>query len=293
MAAGMPLPPFQLKNIDERGGKMLKHVFCLAMSCAAAFAVDGVHLNDQATVASSGGFPYAIGAPGSYRLSSNLSAKNTTAIVITAPEVTLDLNGFIITCVSCSGVPGIVSTGPMTSILNGTVTRFAGTAGKPIGIYFQATDGPQGGSRVDRVTVNGNGTGIQSDRGDLTVTECTASGNSTAGIYSAGNLTVRNSTASNNGLVGIVLNTGLVSGNLIVGNGNAVAGGLRGGIQANSAMITNNLIANRVFGVYNGTALVTGVAIGMNTFSGTSIIATANILTLGNNVCTATPGFLC
>jgi hypothetical protein len=272
---------------------MFKQMFCLAMSCAAAFAVDGVHLIDQGAVASSGGFPYSIASPGSYRLSSNLTATSTTAIVISAPDVMLDLNGFTIACTNCSGVPGIVSTGPMTTILNGTVTRFAGSAGKPIGIYFQGTDGPQGGSRVEHVTVNGNGTGIQSDRGDLTVSDSTATGNSTAGIYSAGNLTVRNSTASNNGLVGIVLNTGLVTGNLIVGNGNAVAGGLRGGVQANSAMITNNLIANQTFGVYTGNVVGTGVAIGMNTFSGTSIIATAGVVTLGNNVCTASPAFLC
>lgn len=259
-----------------------------------AFAVDGVHLIDQSTVLASGGFPYTITAPGSYRLSGNLVAANTTAIVISTSDVTLDLNGFTVFCISCSGVPGIVSTGSANSIVNGIVTRFGGTAGKPFGIYFQSTDGPQTSSRVDRVTANNNGNGIQCDRGDLTVSNSTASGNTSVGIYSGGNLTVTQSTASTNGLAGIVMNNGVVSGSMIFSNGHAVAGGLRGGIQANSAMITNNLIANNPFGVYAGSnSLALGIAIGMNTFTGNGIVGTAPVLSLGNNACTGSPGTLC
>jgi hypothetical protein len=70
-----------------------------------AEAVDGVVLIDQ-NRASAGnitpgdlpGFPVTISRPGSYRLSGNLDVANpdTTAIEITANNVTLDLNGFTI-----------------------------------------------------------------------------------------------------------------------------------------------------------------------------------------------------
>ena len=69
-----------------------------------AFAVDGVTLINQATVAAAGGFPYVISQPGSYKLSGNLVVPNTAAyaMTITASNVTLDLNGFTISCASCT-----------------------------------------------------------------------------------------------------------------------------------------------------------------------------------------------
>jgi hypothetical protein len=71
------------------------------LSSMAAHAVDGVTLIDQAVVAASGGFPYEIKQPGSYRLSGNLVVSanvNSLAdgIHILADAVTLDLNGFSI-----------------------------------------------------------------------------------------------------------------------------------------------------------------------------------------------------
>ena len=69
------------------------------------FAVDGIVLIDQSHALAGGitpgdaaGFPVTISQPGSYRLSGNLIVPdmNTTAIVITADGVTLDLNGFSI-----------------------------------------------------------------------------------------------------------------------------------------------------------------------------------------------------
>jgi hypothetical protein len=62
-----------------------------------AGAADGVVLIDQAMVTASGGFPYVIKKPGSYRLDGNLSVTASDAIHIQSDDVTLDLAGFSIT----------------------------------------------------------------------------------------------------------------------------------------------------------------------------------------------------
>jgi len=97
------------------------------------FAVDGVILINQATVESSGGFPYRITQPGSYKLSGNLVAPlDQSAILITASYVTLDLDGFNVTCtfdthlhnefINCIGDGGQGLGAPYASVRNGTVT---------------------------------------------------------------------------------------------------------------------------------------------------------------------------
>ena len=72
---------------------------------ALAMAVDGTKLIDHAKALAGGvtpgdapGYPVTISQPGSYRLSSNLTVPNanTTAIEISADDVTVDLNGFAI-----------------------------------------------------------------------------------------------------------------------------------------------------------------------------------------------------
>jgi hypothetical protein len=67
-------------------------VLAVLIGCIPAFAVDGVVLINQATVASAGGLPFQITQPGSYRLSGDLTVPdgNTTAIKITADHVTVD-----------------------------------------------------------------------------------------------------------------------------------------------------------------------------------------------------------
>jgi len=75
-----------------------------ALAAAPALAVDGVLEINQACVTTGcftgdgPGFPVEIANPGSYRLTSNLTVPDddTTAIVLQARFVTLDLNGFTI-----------------------------------------------------------------------------------------------------------------------------------------------------------------------------------------------------
>src|SRR5215831_17667935 len=93
-----------------------------------AFAVDGTTLINQATVMSAGRFPYRITQPGSYRLSSNLIVTYTTgipqAVIISADNVTLDLNGFSISssgCAQANSAYSVVTGSLNTAILNGTI----------------------------------------------------------------------------------------------------------------------------------------------------------------------------
>ena len=185
-----------------------------------ALAVDGVIEINQVR-AKAGGvtpgdtplFPVTIDQPGSYRLTGNLDvtdasarpgstlAENTTAIHVTANDVTIDLNGFMIKSpTSCSGTPlmcspmgsgmGIDANAPTQSgvaVLNGTV-RGMGANGMSLGDQ----------SLVEKVRAVSNGSaGIAA----TTVTNCTADKNAGAGI---GADTVANCTADNNGIIGIL-----------------------------------------------------------------------------------------
>lgn len=272
---------------------------CLALCAMAAisapaFAVDGVTLVDQASVIASGGFPHHITSPGSYRLSGDLLAPGTTAIIISVPDVTLDLNGFTVSCAGCSGVPGIEAIASRTAILNGNVTGFRGASGTPYGIYLQTGDGPFDFlARINHVNADANGVGIFANSGvSVPVTDSSASFNSSIGINTGplGTLTVTDSRISNNGLDGIVMGSGVVTGSAIVGNG-LTTSGLRGGIgvggAGNAATITNNTIAgNHVFGIFllSGTPVV---GYGSNTFGGNveDISGAFPNNSMHNNVC--------
>jgi hypothetical protein len=84
-----------------------------------AHAVDGtIEINQTAalrggiTTSDAAGFPVTIDAPGSYRLTGNLTVpnQNTDAIVVDADDVTIDLGGFTIRgAAACSGSTGSVS----------------------------------------------------------------------------------------------------------------------------------------------------------------------------------------
>src|SRR5262245_38474761 len=111
----------------------LRFVCCSIVGCCGivgslilatpALAVDGVIEINQVAVFAGGitpgdtpGFPATLSQPGSYRLTGNLdvtkmqngnpqpSSENITAILVTADDVQIDLNGFaIIGPVTCGG----------------------------------------------------------------------------------------------------------------------------------------------------------------------------------------------
>jgi len=114
----------------------------LMMVPVCGFAIDGQVLINQSTVMASGGFPYRITQPGSYKLSGNLTLNTSqnanytgpggpadVAILIDANNISLDLNGFSITITDTMGKAlghpfyGVLESGTFSqiAITNGSI----------------------------------------------------------------------------------------------------------------------------------------------------------------------------
>ena len=117
---------------------MRKTVLALVLALTpCVFGIDGQVLINQSTVIGSGGFPYRITQPGSYKLTGNLAPLlNQVGILITASNVVLDLNGFNITCSANEGATtgfagGCIVAGSSAAVVhditvrNGTITATA------------------------------------------------------------------------------------------------------------------------------------------------------------------------
>jgi hypothetical protein len=195
---------------------MKKTLIALAFVAALpAFAVDGIVLINQSTVMSAGGFPYTISSPGSYRLSGNLVVPdaNTTAIKITASNVTIDLNGFsILGPTVCTGYPA-------------TTCSPAGQGSGIDGTYFN----PSTGSGLSNITVTN---GIVKGMG--------AYGVSLDGCFGCN---VEKITASHSGTIGILIYFGRVSDNTASYNG------LRGIQNGYGPMLNNLAMFNKEYGI--------------------------------------------
>jgi parallel beta-helix repeat protein len=197
-----------------------------------AHAVDGVIEINQVR-AKAGGvtpgdtplFPVTISQPGSYRLTGNLDvtdasarpggtlAENTTAILVTVDDVTIDLNGFMIKGpAACSGLPPTCTptgTGIGVDALNHNGAAVVNGTVRGMGSNGLALDNQ---SQAEKIRALGNGgTGIRAE----TVANSTASGNGNEGIFAAN--TVANCTANINGSDGIFGDT--VTGCTADGNG--------------------------------------------------------------------------
>jgi parallel beta-helix repeat protein len=183
-----------------------------------AYAVDGVTEINQVRATAGGvtagdtpGFPVTLSHPGSYRLTGNVSVSSadTTAIVISSGNVTLDLNGFAISCstgvgpcAAGSGL-GVDANQDNVTIINGTV-RDMGSNG--IGAGANA--------RIEHVRALANhGNGISTAAGS-TLTANTANGNSNDGLTAGISSTIAVNTLRDNGRGGMEVNSGCtVSGN--------------------------------------------------------------------------------
>ncbi len=209
---------------------MRKSVICfLTMMFAPfhAFGVDGVVLINQSSVVTSGGFPYVISSPGTYRLSGNLTVPdaNTTAIMVNSSNVTIDMNGYsILGPTVCSGTGFAVSTcapagngdGIGTSLTAAMVNVSNGNV-KGMGRFGINLDGCQQCS-VEKVNASNNGSiGILIGRGRLS--DNTAFFNGVRGIQNAAG-PLLNNYAAGNGQIGIIANCpGSVIGNVAEFNG--------------------------------------------------------------------------
>jgi hypothetical protein len=250
-------------------------------------------------------FPITIAQPGSYVLVSNLTVPdaNTTAISVTADEVTIDLNGYsIVGPTICSGSPhvsgcspvgsgvGIDSSGKIgTTVLNGSV-RGMGSNGIVI------SDGSV--HRVKAISNGGNGISVPTPSSSVyfgtMVTDSIANSNGGDGIYYIAS--VIDSTASFN------LGTG-ISAEAVVSRCAAQSNGQVGigtynnlGTVANSTAAYNGTIGISAYQVTDSEATTngdkgiaasaaTGCAVTNNT--GTPELSAVGIA--GHNLCEGTP----
>ncbi len=217
--------------------KLLFATLLIALVPNSVFAVDGVVLINQATVLAAGGFPYRITQPGSYRLSGNLTTPdiNTSAIVITADNVTLDLNGFsIIGPAVCGGIPAscvafgtgvgvVASANRGVSVMNGGVQGMGSTA-------VNVGDG----GRIEKMRITGNGGGIVAQRNGI-VADNVVTYNVTFSAINVITSTVSGNIVSYNRFTGIFANCP----SLIIGN-TAFSNGLNIGSTGVGCNIVNN-----------------------------------------------------
>lgn len=254
------------------------------------YAADGVSLidpgrvrNGNITPGDAPGFPVTISQSGSYVLTGNLTVLDaqTTAIEITADNVTLDLNGFSIigpnVCTpnptrctfSGQGVgvhagsfsPGVVAPNGVR-VMNGMVR----------GMGFHGVRLMGDGTAVDRVhTTNNGGPGIVVGAGSVIDSSAVLNGGS--GIIG---WIVRSSTAESNGTGGIFIrNGGVATGNA------AEANGADGITMTNATLNGNTANNNKGFGI---SATCPGVIVSNTTMGNQSgSLRATGVCTLANN----------
>jgi hypothetical protein len=248
----------------------------VAVVAFAVIFVAEAHASDVKLLKQPSAFPLVIGAPGSYRLKSNITVPdaNTTAISITADDVTLDLNGYaIIGPVVCTGVPvtscapsgtanGIDSAKVDITVMNGTV-RGMGRSGISLGIR----------ARVKEVRAVSNGfRGIETGS-EATITSSTAASNGDSGITAGDSATITGNVAEGNAFDGISASGAVMSSNTAQRNGG-------NGINADSSttIIGNSASLNGGFGIQGG-----GYAHNVSNINAFGAVNAA--IDMGNNVC--------
>jgi parallel beta-helix repeat protein len=144
--------------------------------------------------------PFTISNPGSYYVTTNLTYTGSgNGISITASNVTLDLNGFILQGTPNSSDGILVTGGVNVAIRNGALTGWGSSA-------LDTQSDPKG-LVVERVRAYANNNGFNVTCTGFTVRDCVCESNSYDGIYGSG---------SSGNSVG-----GTISGCTVVGNKNA------------------------------------------------------------------------
>ncbi len=257
-----------------------KSLLLIFSACALPlYAVDGVVLINQNTALAGNvtpgdtpGFPVTIAAPGSYKLSGNLTVPdaNTTAIEITADNVTIDLNGFsIIGPVVCSGFPvkSCTPTGSGVGVKAGLATNVTVLNGVIRGMGAAGIALDEAGVRVEGIRATSNGmVGIR-----------------------ASSAIVKSCEVTQNGGVGI-FNSAVVIGNIVTGNASH-------GVQVFSGVVTNNFaFKNGGNGIDATFASVTGNQVRESGMAGiragcpSSVVGNAAVANAGGDILTAGSG---
>ena len=199
------------------------------------------------------GFPLTISRAGSYKLTTSLTVPdaNTTAVQITADNVTLDLNGF-----GLFG-PGVVGTGDGVTAMQSNITVVNGSVrgmGR-VGVYLRGNS-----HRVEKVYVTANGYsgigvgGNSTVRGNTVILNNTShvslaaivtlgggfgssivdnviNSNTGAGVYASAGTTVTGNTVRGNTNLGLWMESGVGYGGNVVSGNNSGAAQVSGGVQ--------------------------------------------------------------
>ncbi|MCI0633258.1 MAG: hypothetical protein L0206_04985 [Actinobacteria bacterium] len=171
------------------------------------------------------GFPVTLTRSGSYVLTSNLTGLdlNTTAIVVLADNVAIDLNGFSIVGPRTAPDPTVTGTGLGIKATVSTVKRLSVANGSIVGVGSSGI-GTSAGVAAEvrgvtaRLCLNGVNVGASS-----VVEGCTAVANVASGILAPESSTVRACTANGNGQRGISALAGVLV-LQCVANGNGTDG---------------------------------------------------------------------
>jgi Right handed beta helix region len=243
-------------------------LLAVALGCAgsqAALAVDGVVEINQARVdqgdISPGdrpGFPVSITAPGSYRLTGDLTENPQSGpmVVVDASNVTLDLNGFsLIGSAACgaaggncipagsAGFEGVYANigAHNLSVLHGVIRGMVGA-----GLDLQGLS-----ARLVGVRAVGNANGGAQLGPYCVLSEVTAIGNGADGIRVDQGCSVSGSLASGNHDDGIEV-TGPAGGGSTVRENVAVGNGGRGIAVCGGALVSDNEVSRNVLGIEIG-----------------------------------------
>jgi hypothetical protein len=233
----------------------------ILLAAGTSFAVDGV-LEINAVRAIAGGvteddapgYPVTLGEPGSYRLTGplRLTGSSQNAIEITSSDVTVDLNGFTISCRAASN-----PVGPPNLCLGNAGVRAEGTDADPIenvtvvngiisgffagGVVLQ----PQVRTvRVERIIASNNvGPGIGCFA-NCRIKDCIARDNGGDGLTTGTSSIVEGSVSVGNGGNGITLGTGNVGAGLVSRNTVRSNDGVGVRCGSESGIINGNSISN-------------------------------------------------
>ena len=281
---GAPAPT--MKSLDQLEAKLEKRI-----------PIDAVNTPGAGTD------QHVISQPGSYYLTGNLAVTLTDGIQVSAPDVTVDLNGFQVRRTEGSGGVGInISSDSLRVVVrNGSVAgsfdvgvrgvpglvgaRFQHLAVTNCGVGFIASDNAQ----IENCTAHDNvGTGIRAGNGSV-VTKCVADNNGGIGIQVVDSSTVTNCTATRNrGEAGIKTGSGGNISNctarLNVGS-DATSGGIVAGGHSTITNCTSSLNASGFATPTSSSG--TGISIG----SGSTVINCTAVSNKGNGI--AVPGGGC
>ncbi len=241
-----------------------------------AGAVDGtIEINQAKVLASGGSFPYVISTPNtSYRLTGSLNVPTgKDGIDVSAPNVTIDLNGFsIVGLGSSSNTPiGINSSGEMVTVENGWVSGF----GTGVQLGF--------GSILKDVHADNNFNGIEVGTACV-VTGCTANSCGGTGIQCQATCTITDNTANYDSAGGITCgapgsgNASVISGNTVTTDGVGIH------CVGSSCLITGNIVSYNTTGI-QAADLTTGYGGNVLYFNTTPILKGTS---MGNNLCSGT-----